>query len=830
MLISLAYRVPPARLNEVFGSVTAYPLTEEFLEAWEAIPRTDGAWGPRYASLTRGLTSATGRPVTLFGAYDLDETERAKGNRMLLLTDDGEMDYRLRIATNAWERHVRGGVDVSTLAPLLPQPELARPFSEFIRLREREVPEAPNWVFRTGMWRIMRTLSECPLEIDGRTPLPLRMDTSGALVAWNDEDLIVTSKGTAFSMLRISGRLVTRAGVEDLVLCFDAHLTRISPKGAWSNNVWIEPADARLPILHVPMKYWIDEETNVRRVALHPATATIYEACGLDALEIPAELPDRPGTIRPQLWRSRFHTLGSGPGPRLLMRLHEHITARLPQLVPLRYPTDKSITLAKRILKYPKGGLPVAGVGPSGYKRVTIACVYRTTDARQRMLAELKELTGVSVTPQHGEPPFAVNERLDVAACHCPELLDHNTVRRAALLEDLPRSEGDDHLVVGWLETEYHPEVELDRDAKPHLRRLLGHLGIPSQFLATDPLNLPDHVEPRTTEQRKHAARAALRDLLRSAGVLDGRLLGAIADPGLSSPVDRPVLLVGIHVRAQQVERGSGPLVVTMSALHVDPGDLEACRVLMYSDKNGSWCRTGEAIADFHSGSIGTAWLGRSKEKAERTRAEIEQRLRQLITGELANMPIVLFVDGAAARKIWPGLPNTRLGKGPLPGDVLRDCAKDVAVVRVSTSVAEVGRPVTREEKANMPRDRKQPAAPDRKVYRLADSHLSSWLFAGRSTLLASKGGDAGARYTRWTLPHEARSELRKPWHSYTAKEIVIVHEGSWTATGLAALTARLCDQPIGWDGRTLLPGPLHFATRVDRDHPDHRVSGGDGD
>jgi hypothetical protein len=446
------------------------------------------------------------------------------------------------------------------------------------------------------------------------------------------------------------------------------------------------------------------------------------------------------------------------------------------------------------------------------------------------MLAELKELTGVSVAPQHGELPFAVNERLDVAACHCPELLDHNTVNRAALLEDLPRSEGEDHLVVGWLETEYHPEVELDRDAKPHLRRLLGHLGIPSQFLATEPLNLPEHVEPRTTEQRKHAARAALRDLLRSAGVLDGRLLGAIADPELHSPVDRDVLLVGVHVRAQQVERGSGPLVVTMSALHVDPCDLEACRVLIYSDKNGTWCRTGEAIARFHSGSIGTAWLGRSKEKAERTRAEIERRLCELVTGELADMPVVLFIDGAAARKIWPGLPNTRLGKGPLPGDVLRERGKDVAVVRVSTAVAEIGRPVTRHEKANMPRDRKQPAAPDRKVYQLADSHLPSWLFAGRSTLLAAKGGDTGAKYTRWTLPAEAKSELRKPWHSYTAKEIVVVHEGSWTATGLAALTARLCDQPMGWDGRTLLPGPLHLATRVDRDHPDHRVSGEDGD
>ncbi|MFD9702120.1 RNaseH domain-containing protein [Lentzea sp. NPDC059081] len=830
MLTSLAYRVPAKYLDEVFGAVTAYPLTEDFHAAWSAMPRTERGWGPPYASLARGLTSATGRPVTLFDEYDLDENERAEGKRMLLLTDDGAMDYRMRVATNAWERYVRGDAAVSTLAPLLPEPERARPVSQFIRLRDGEVPEAPNWVFRTGVWRVMRTLAAQPLVIDGRGPLALRMDTSGALVAWEDADLIANGKGTAFSMLRVMGRLVTRAGVADPVLCFDAHLSRISPKGHWSNHVWIEPSDAALPVLHLPMRSCADEESGERTVRLHPATAAIYEACKLDPLDIPRELPGRPGAIRPQLWRSLFHSLGSGPGPRLLMRLQEHISAVLPQLEPLRYPIDKSIKLATRVKKYQKGGLPVAAVGASGYKRVTIACVYRTTGARQRMLAELKELTGVPVRLEHGEPAFAVNERLDVVACYCPELLDHTTLNRARLLDGLPVSEGENHLVVAWLETEYHPEAPLDRDAKPHLRRLLGHRGTPSQFLATEPLVLPERAEARSASERKHAARAALRDLLRAAGVLDERLPGAIADPRLPHTVDRPVLLVGVHVRAQKAERGSGPLVVTMSALHVVPGDLEAWRVLMYSDGKGTWCRTGEAIADFHSGSIGTSWLGRSQAKVERTRAELERRLCDLVTGELADIPIVVFVDGSAARRIWPGLPNTRLGRGLLPGDVLRENGKDVAVVRVSTGVSEIGRPVSRQKDTNMPADEKKPAAPDRKVYRLADSTVPSWLFAGRSTSLAAKGGDAGAKYTRWTLPEDAKAELRKPWHSYTAKEIIVVRAGSWTPTALAALTVRLCDQAIAWDGRTLLPGPLHLAGRADRDHPDYRVSGEDED
>ena len=81
-------------------------------------------------------------------------------------------------------------------------------------------------------------------------------------------------------------------------------------------------------------------------------------------------------------------------------------------------------------------------------------------------------------------------------------MLAHGQVNRAALLARLlagPGLErGSDDLISAWVETEYHPDVPIDRaaDAKPHLRRLLGLRQIPCQFLATEPLQLPKGVRP----------------------------------------------------------------------------------------------------------------------------------------------------------------------------------------------------------------------------------------------------------------------------------------------------------------------------------------------
>ncbi|MGV9338997.1 RNaseH domain-containing protein [Streptomyces sp. NPDC003688] len=827
MLITLAYRVPRQNMDSLLGSITAYPLTADFEKAWADLPKRENQRQPRYSALATGLVAATGQPVRLFGERDLAEEEQSAGSRMLLLTSDAALDDRLRVAVRAWERHIRDGKKPPLLPGLLPAPEPARSFADFVKFRPGRVPVMPGWVFRTAEWQVMRQLAGVPMRIDDRAPVHLSMDTDGSLLAWDPGDLLANRAGSAFSMHKVTARLTTRVGVEDPVLCFDAHLSRISPQGDWAKNVWIERNENDSPILKLPLRRRPDRETGKWRSHLDPAIAKIIEACQLSALDIPDELPRIPGVIRPQMASTRFHALGSGPGPRFMLRLHEHIMSALPLLVPLPYEVDKRIRLAPRVTSYPPDGLPASAVGPSGFRKVSLACVYATPAGRDRMLAELEELAGQPLKPTSERQPTHVNSRMDVVTRHCPELLAHDTVNRAASLRSLNLPSGDDHLVAAWLETEYHPDVPRPEiDAKPHLRRLLGHLGVPTQFLATEPTVLPPKTNPSSTKTKKHSARAALRDLLRAAGVLDNRLLDSVIAGGRPHGLARKALLVGIHARRQQTGTEGKPLVLTMVALYVDPDDLASCQVLVHSDRRQAWVRSAEGVADFHSGAIGTTRFGRTGEKTELTRDVVEARLGELLAITPDGTPMVIFVDTQETRTIWPGLQNAHLNAGPLPGDKVRGGGADIAVVRLNTELSEIGRPVTRREKANMPSDSAKPAAPDRKVYRLPDADGRCWLFAGRSASIKAKGGDRGAFYTRWTLPDGLTSQLTVPWHSYTGKEIVVVSPGSWAPEQLAGLTASLCEQAISWDDRTQMPVPLHLATVIDYDHPDYRVPG----
>lgn len=273
--------------------------------------------------------------------------------------------------------------------------------------------------------------------------------------------------------------------------------------------------------------------------------------------------------------------------------------------------------------------------------------------------------------------------------------------------------------------------------------------------------------------------------------------------------------------RRQQTGDDDPPLVLALTAIRATSDPSAARQAFMYSERRSGWLRLGAGIADFHANSIGDPALGRTEEKAARTRDRVEERLAQL-ADDHPGMPIVIFTDGPSTRTIWPGLQDRHFGDGPMPGDSLRAAGGEVAVVR-SNHGPEIGRPVTRQDEGNQPRDPLQPAAPGRRVYRRTDTPAPVWLFPGISRTYGAMGGATGARYTRWTLPAHLTSQLRKPWHSYTGTEIAIPCPGTWEPAALVALTARLCEQPVSWGGRVVYATPLHLAVTSDKDHPDYR-------
>jgi hypothetical protein len=115
-----------------------------------------------------------------------------------------------------------------------------------------------------------------------------------------------------------------------------------------------------------------------------------------------------------------------------------------------------------------------------------------------------------------------------------------------------------------------------------------------------------------------------------------------------------------------------------------------------------------------------------------------------------------------------------------------------------------------------------RPPSPGGQLYlHRGDDGTPSWLL-GRTSKTYDSGqlGRCGAAYTRFTLPDDKRSLQGKPWHSFTGTEFVVAREGRLEAGMVAALSARLCAQPVSWDGRTRWPVPLHLARIADETHP----------
>ena len=369
------------------------------------------------------------------------------------------------------------------------------------------------------------------------------MDTDGSLLAWETSDLIANPAGTAFGMARITAPAghTRPPGTGDLkIVCFSAHLSRIGKDVGEGQDTWIARDDTRHSALLLPVRHVRRPATDPlagvspwRQLLLNPEIPDIVAACELEPITLPDDLPPSPGSVRPQAPGNLRHPLGTGLGARFMLRLHEHITACLPDLEPLTLEPDKTITLAQR------DAAPVLGetaIGSTGYRRLTIACLYATSGARDRMLGALQALTGQQLMSlPDGETRQPSPTDISVIAFHRPpKMLAHGNARQphrsssrgcwpalawnAANRQTLGPARGS--------ETEYHPDVPISwvTDAKPQLRRILAHRQIPSQFLATEPLQLPSGARPRTDAAKSHAARSALHDLLRIAGVIDDRI------------------------------------------------------------------------------------------------------------------------------------------------------------------------------------------------------------------------------------------------------------------------------------------------------------------
>lgn len=831
-LLTLCYPIDPAQL----GDLTIYPLSRDFLAAWDRLrdlvrERADREEiNPTYSALATTLSAASGRPVRFFPRSSVSPEEARRGVEGLLVTTGILDPWLLSTTVRTFERRSVADPSADTLAPLLGacQPE-SRPLRAFISADpDSGAVRAPGWIYECARWQLAARLAARPLQLDGQLSIRLRLDTEGDLLAWDDPLVRPSKNSTGHAMVRISTKVITLPGASGLYLRLDGHVSRRPYTWRDVRNAWVDRGDPSLPIVKIPVLSPYPAKGRPHPVC-RGLTSAVLESCQLDPISLPAEFPDLPGPVRP-IGKPRKHSIGKGPGVRFLYQLAAH-AAELLGTPPLAYAKT-------RVSVRPQTTGPIApenldaSVLASGTEHLRIVCIYATSLIRRRMLDALAtyclqgpdHLSGVA-----DATPIQLSDRCTVVFHRDPDLVRHgNHERFLDGVDALQQSQG--VAVAAFVETDWQPDTE--NDAKPILRRSLAARGVVTQFL--DSNWTPGRPRKRTSngvatvvEPRDEPGLAAARDLFRAAGVIDHRLALAAAGREVVGGLDRPAVLVGLHLRQHTPRRKgsarpSTQLVVRLVALHATPDPDRPWRTETYSDANG-WTSYRNGNAAYHAGPIGNdGWTRR-----ELHRQPIRDYVDQALAALDPTSPIVVFVDAEAGRGIWPGLHNEGFGRGALPGSALG--LTDLAVVRVASGEG-APQPTHRSHGAE-PADPYQPALPGSTLYVHKEGEVNSWLLAQRSRVFRSQqiGARAGAAYTRWSLPEARADWAGHDWHGLTAIEIAVAASGCWSEEQLAALTARLCHQAAAWDDRTRHPTPLHLAVRSDRDHPHHHDGDQDG-
>jgi hypothetical protein len=824
-LHTLCYRVDFTDI----GDLVVYRLTGEFLTAWEHLKNLVKTRAgrdeiqPSYSALAMALSAASNQPVRLFPRWDLSQRDTDQGVVALLVTT-GEFDpWILKTSVQTFEEQSTGDKDANTLAPLITGIEpKRRPLTEFIDIDDNTgAVAAPGWIYDAARWNLAARIAATPMRIDGRLPITFRLDTDANLLAW-EHPLSRPSKNTVgHAMIQISTKIITVPGAKHLYLSLDAHVSRQPYTWSFVRNTWLDRGDPSQPIVKLPVLAPYPKKGRLVP-EFRGFAAEVIESCGLDPVTLPAELPSFPGPVRP-IGKPRKHSIGKGPGVRFLYQLGQHATDIL-GTPPLRYqPTPI------RVQQQVGGPIPPdkvdASIVAAEATELRIVCLYATATVRRRMIdaltpysADTNRLAGVS-----DDQPVRLTDRLTVVFHQAGNLLTHGnharTVDGITWLEPQP-----DTAIAVLAETYWDPDCPPEHDAKHTVRRILGEHGVVSQFIRSNwtpskPRNRTRNGVTEVIVPRDEPAIAAVRDLLRHAGVIDNRLAVATVGRRLEGALDRDAILVGVHIRQHTPGRRGKTkpptrLVIRLVALHATTDVNKPWYTETYSAADNSWVPYRVGTAAYHANNIGSSTLSRKY----KYRQDIRDHVDEALAAFGRSKPLVVFVDAESCKGIWPGLSNDTFGHGPLPGSSLGH--PDLAVIRCANG-RRVPRATHRGHGAQ-PKDKHQPALPGSTLYEHEEGGVHSWLLAQKSRVFRSQevGARAGALYTRWTVPDDKNKYMGKDWHGLTTIEIAVARPGEWEIRQLAALTARLCHQAASWDDRTQHPTPLHLAERADRDHP----------
>jgi hypothetical protein len=814
--------------ERIAGRVVRYRVTPELAERWQELTKRHANENKQlpYADLSRALRCVLGD----FAAVQRGPGER--GETFILARREVPNAVLTRLfaefESELARRHqvpFRG-----LLAPLMTdlRPETVDVGAYLDGTGPTGEPDIPGWVYDVATWHAIELLASRALRLPSGRQLPLRADTDGNLLAW--DDLLPAQHGDRAiepAMHYVTLTPITLPGYPGLLLSLDAHISRLTYFWPNARTTWLATDNNRL-VLTAAIRY--DRGTGQRILAGNLAQLVdVFSLRGIPLLD--EEILRR----EPQRARARYaatpgrHAVGAGVGRKFLDVLLNHATTCLPQdSIPLELVdstirgVDRSPTARKDPFA-PGDRTRLADTLRNANRRLHLLVLFSSDDMRARSTRAIARALNISPPDlERACDPSGSGELIDgrlrvsFVYADTAELLapgDPDPRQRIATRLAAAVHEGWTGAVLAETDTAQAlaDNVTPRQDPKRQGRRANADRQLVSQYL--------DAASAPGVSKHDHPADAALLDLLRSTG-----LTGTLHRRVFAAPLQpMPTVLVGIYSRTQTKPTTR---MISLAAVVTDGTD-RPWTTLAYHLDAGGWASYAQATVAHHAGPISPfdATLGYDARNA-RAAAYVQRALNQLLV-RFPDIPMVLFVDGVGGRALWPGLANKNLGltePGALPHLGLGSAEPgQVALVRVVSSDDDQVLPQPVRATGPHVEDETSGFVPaSTKLYRLAASKKDAYYLINRSRTDQAYDFAVrdGHRKTRFDIAEQPRV-LRTPWHAMTCTEFTILDAGSWSTDQLAALAARLCGHPLAWDGRTARPIPLHLARQVLDDHPD---------
>ncbi|MEV4511601.1 RNaseH domain-containing protein [Dactylosporangium sp. NPDC049525] len=671
---------------------------------------------------------------------------------------------------------------------------------------------APAWVYDVATWHAIELLKG-KFKLPNGEHIVLRPDTDGNLVAF-DHPLPEQHPRGEQGIHYISCTPMTLPGYPGILLNLDAHISATTGWPGNARSLWIAPDDAGL-LLTSSQTY--DRVRNINLVTgMLPELTDSFAIDGVPTEFTAADLRDAKPRIRARhATTPDRHPIAAGPGRKFLETLLEHATARLgTESLTLDDSKIRNLDAPSATGNDPADTLSTAILAAAHPLQLSV--VYTDDIQRARAATAITDLLDIASGTLTTSTATLLNGSLTVTFTSAPAaaLIDPGPAdRRTDLIADICQHVAPDARHIALLDTSRQqaakgPDTD---DPKHQIRQALAARGTVSQFLDTASAPAPDKTD--------HPARAALRDLLRAAGLTATTPTRAFAKPFTAH---QPCIVVGIssHERQRPARR-----TVSLAALVTD-GSTAPWQLLGYHPDAHGWNELPNAIAAHHA-TVLTRFDHRDAEaRASHARDYAERALHQL-RARFDDLPIVIYLDTSERFPVWPGLPNNNLAStepGRLPHLALPN-RHNIAVIRVGTST---GRKLPQPVRDLVARQGTDPALVpgSTKLYHLPGSTADVYYLVNRSRSDQAKdfGVRPGHRMTRFEVTSDENA-LRTPWHAMTCTEFVVLEHGSFSREQLAALSARLCGHPLSWDGRTSLPAPVHLAVQILNDHPDRNIN-----